>query len=183
MNLDKLENQLLSTLEKETPHSLNQWLQSKRSMVAFTEENNLEIIKDAWKSEYTRLNWDSSLEGYLSEALKNYYNYNGQFYWINYDNKKVGYFTIYNINENLNGLGMFCIMQNSKITFGLYIGLFKKFKQFKNIYGFCNSIYLRNLYRTLGYCTKKIQDYVWLISDPNIFNNLKTKKFNADEIF
>ena len=181
MNLNTLENKLHSALEKETENSLKEWLQSKRDPVVFTKETNLQIIKNAWESEYTRLNWNSPVDSYIDEALKNHQLYHGQFYWIFLRDKKVGFFTVYDFQDLPPGLGMFCLFPG--LNFGSKIYIFKKLKNFKTFWGFCNSVYLQKFYRKLGFSFKKIQTSIWLIGDPTIWNQIEHKNFELNEMF
>jgi len=152
-------------------------------VIVFQTENNLSIIESAWSADYDRLNWNTDYKNYILEAFQNHILYNGNFYWIIFNNQKVGYFTIYNFSNLPQGIGMFCISKNAKINFGFWISFFKKLKNLGKFWGFCNSIYLKNLYEKLGYLTKQIQDNIWLIGRIEIWNIIKDKKFKESEMF
>jgi hypothetical protein len=151
-------------------------------MIHFEIENNLSIIEDAWDADYEKLTWGSSRENYLIEAFKNYNNFNGEFYWIVFNNNKVGHFTIYNFSNLPKGIGMFCI-SNTKMNFGFWVSFFRKLKNLGKFWGFCNTLYLKNLYEKLGYLTKELDDGFWLIGRYEIWNAIKDKKFKESEMF
>ena len=71
-------------------------------------KNIIEVF-NFYLDDYIKLNWSESREQYMNESIRRFYYLKGVLYKIVYNNRIIGHFTLYDLDNQLKGLAMFCI--------------------------------------------------------------------------
>lgn len=136
--------------------------------IEIKQNDKLVSVFENYSQDYILLNWDETYDKYMNESMYRFFDMKGLFYEIYFNYKQIGHFTLYNLDEDVKGIAMFCIRDHYKMSLGEVLGVINKVKEFmlqfpSGIIGFCNTLRLVNFYSRLGFKNKHLNSNIHLI--------------------
>ena len=150
--------------------------------IEIKQNDKLVSVFENYSQDYILLNWDETYDKYMNESMYRFFNMKASLYEIFFNYKQIGHFTLFNLDENVKGVAMFCIRERSKMSLGEVLKVINRVKQFMSefpsgVIGFCNTLRLVNFYSRLGFKNKHLNSNIHLIYSDKSEKFIENREF------